>query len=458
MPIPPEQEFLQKVPLGIQGQEKTFKVKIKHVESIDLSQAAAYFRRQVSEIPERVFTVLEIIFRRVITDAGYTTYQRKYFDLNGGAKGEGKSSQNSQFRAFDFVRGFLCGVCQTEFGLALNVHLKATGIISKSYSRLDHLVASLIELPPGRSLEEAMPLGEALLRRVNENIKNLAISVCHTHLSYKVARLSTETPESFKFDYKPENGSPVQKISNFEYFRLKYPKVKISPRLPMVLLTAKKGTHMPLDVCRLKDVHFLSTKLLKDQEVQARLLSFSTLEPKIYFNSANQIVGRIGGRRSDTEDDHHHRSKNEKVKHDFGLEAFSLAAVRLNAHQLGEPKVLGAKPSERFVQPKKEAINFVVLCFDPQVKRDQLDCFVFQLAAAGEAVGLKFSPALRRSTIIKEGEVRCADDVRAVCEKKVKNTAGRLDIAFVVFPTSKFLKMRGFSTFFSKSSFPPNQS
>ncbi|KAH9408210.1 argonaute 1 [Tyrophagus putrescentiae] len=371
LPIPPEQEFLQKVPIAGQG-EKTFKVKIKHVESIDLSQAAAYFRRQVSEIPERVFTVLEIIFRRVITDAGYTTYQR------------------NQFRAFDFVRGFLCGVCQTEFGLALNVHLKATGIISKSYSRLDHL---------GRSLEEAMPLGEALLRRVNENIKNLAISVCHTHLSYKVARLSTETPETFQFDYKPkDDGSPVQKISNFEYFRLKYPKVKISPRLPMVLLTAKKGTHMPLDVCRLKDVHFLSTKLLKDQEVQARLLSFSTLEPKIYFNSANQI----------------------KVKHDFGLEAFSLAAVRLNAHQLGEPKVFGAKPSERFVQPKKEAINFVVLCFDPQVKRDQLDCFVFQLAAAGEAVGLKFSPALRRSTIIKEGEVRCADDVRAVCEKKLK--------------------------------------
>ena len=418
LPIPPEQEFTQKA--LIQGRERTFKVKIKHVERIDLSAANDFFEQKVSEIPERVFSVLEIIFKRLITDAGYTAFQRKYFDVGG---------ERENFRnIYDLVRGFLCGVRQTQFGLALNVHLKATAIISKSFKRLDHLVAKLLELNDARELEQRMPLKFYQLAKVNETIKSLVIYVCHGQkMNFKVAKLTNETPERYQFEYSENKSSPPRMITTYEYFRLKYPNVKINPRLPMVMLTKKK-TYMPLDLCLIKDVHFLSTRLLaEDTDVQSKLLTFSTLSPTVYFNSTHKIVNQIaaGGANS---------SKADEVKRDFGLEQFSLEAVRLNAHQLNEPIVHNTGPRDRFFQPQKEAIKFAVVCLDPWIKPEQLKGFVDEMIADSKTKGLKMEN-IRALKIVRQDELRCAQDVKKVCNQIDKS--GGLNYVFFVFPSGK---------------------
>ncbi len=417
LPILPEQEFLQKA--LIQGRERTFKVKIKHVERIDLSAANDFFEQKVSEIPERVFSVLEIIFKRLITDAGYTAFQRKYFDVGG---------ERENFRnIYDLVRGFLCGVRQTQFGLALNVHLKATAIISKSFKRLDHLVASLLGLKDARELEQRMPLKFYQLAKVNETIKSLVIYVCHGQkMNFKVAKLTNETPLTHKIDYKPNDGTAPRMITNLEYFRLKYPNVKINPRLPMVMLTKKK-TYMPLDLCLIKDVHFLSTRLLaEDTDVQSKLLTFSTLSPTVYFNSTHKIVNQIaaGGE----------GNKAAEVKRDFGLEQFSLEAVRLNAHQLNEPMVHNTRPFDRFYEPQKEEVKFAVVCLDPDVQLNRLKGFVEEMVREATSKGLKMKNIRGLMTVGWE-EIGCAQDVEQKCGQI--DRSGGLNYVFFVFPSGK---------------------
>lgn len=403
-------ELLQMV--MINGREKHFKIKLKHVESIDLSVANTYYnKRQVSEIPERVFSVLEIIFKQIITDnsAGFTCHQRKYFDL----KDEKKVNFDP---CFEFVRGFLCSVRPTQFGLALNVHLKATGIINRSFNRLDHLVAAILELCD-RPIPER--LNEWQLRKVNDIIKSLVIFVNHgsQKMNFKVAKLTNETPAKRTFTV----GDSKDPITTYDYFRAKYPNVRILPNLPMVMLT-KKQTYMPLDLCLIKDPHFMATKLLKDQDVQDGLLAFSTLSPTVYFNTASQIVKRIDG-----------SGQQNETKRDFGLDQFSIEAVRLNAHQLTAPKVLNDHPwNDEFYEPKKESINYVVVSFDPYVKEWQITKFVNEMVGVAKKLGLNM-PNPKRNSV--HANVKNAKDVEKECNKI--DTSG-LDLVFFVFPKCKF--------------------
>ena len=196
-------------------------------------------------------------------------------------------------------------------GLALNVHLKTTCIISRSFTRLDELVVALARLNSVNELE-TKGLNRWQLDDVNKIVRHLQIFTEHTgtKMTYKVNKIELITPRQFKFPVKGKDGKEKM-VSNFDYFQEKYQ--KNLKNLPMVEVT-KKNTRLPLELAFLVDKQFLSNTKIDPDEMVKR----ATHSPVCYFNRANEIVRRIAS--SDT-----------TTQRSFGIEAFTLDPISITA-------------------------------------------------------------------------------------------------------------------------------
>lgn len=137
-------ELSKSVEMPIDGRPRTFQVSLKRVDSVALGEALDYYNGTAASsgkvVSERIIAVFEVIFRFVISRA-FPTYQRKFFDLSD-------VSSSPKARLVDFVQGFIDSVRVTEFGLALNLHLKTSAIISKRFTDLLSLVGEVLSMSP----------------------------------------------------------------------------------------------------------------------------------------------------------------------------------------------------------------------------------------------------------------------------------------------------------------------
>ncbi|KAH9393323.1 argonaute 5 [Tyrophagus putrescentiae] len=176
------------VRLNIDGERpEDFKVKVKLVEKVPVSEVIEYYARKKNDLSERVISLFEI-FLRFIMGKHYVTFQRKLFDLNS-------ITSSPQVRLAEFVSGFTSAVRMTEFGLALNVHLKTSCVISRSLTRVSDVAHEVAGIQIGRR-----PTKQQIMD-FNRFIRSLRVYTKHSkrEVQYTVDGLVDSTVYQIKF-------------------------------------------------------------------------------------------------------------------------------------------------------------------------------------------------------------------------------------------------------------------
>lgn len=63
------------------GRPGFFKLKVKRVDRVDLSEVTSFYNKKTGDISERVLSIFEMVFRFMCTGP-YESYQRKFFDMS----------------------------------------------------------------------------------------------------------------------------------------------------------------------------------------------------------------------------------------------------------------------------------------------------------------------------------------------------------------------------------------
>ena len=130
-----KKKFVQKVQISVDGRSSDFVITLKLVEKVDSSQVIDYYKQLDLSVSDRAISVYEIFFRFLMGQK-YELFQRKFFDIS-------TSSTSPKVRLAEFVQGFSSSVRLTEFGLALNLHLKTSLMLAKDMRKLVE-IASLV--------------------------------------------------------------------------------------------------------------------------------------------------------------------------------------------------------------------------------------------------------------------------------------------------------------------------
>lgn len=404
--LPESGEFVQKA--DINGKPEFFKIMLRLVESVDLSEVSRYYKGEgVMEVSERTISVFEIIFRSLFVQAGYTWFQRKFFD----AEKSERPMRDAQFKIHDFVRGCMNSVRMTECGLMMNVHLKTSCIISRSWNMLIEVVTAYTGFNR-EQLEKGQLQGRAM-GDLNKMLRHLEIFTEHTgtKMSFKVNFILRQTPKENNFEIDGK------RITLHQYFQQKY-NITLK-NLPLVQ-TTKSRIILPLELCLMKDKQFLSNARL-NADIQAELLIASTHSPNIYFNHSNEIVKRIGG-------------VADAQGKAFGIGTVSLKPIAISGRVLPAPAMKFAGMNDKFFKPLPPMV-WAFYCFDNQIKQEELDNFIAEMRKEANAFGLKLNEP--RQVVIKK--VDTLNHVRQACDAIVADpTLKNLDLLFCGFPKSEF--------------------
>ena len=283
----------------------------------------------------------------------------------------------------DFVNGFISSVRMTEFGLALNVHLKTAGLITKSFTTLPAMVASLAGVRdlahPDQQIEEYK------WREINKVVRHLKVFTSHGKgkIGYTVDRvLPRDTPQRMTFE-----GKDGQRVTIAQYFKTAYG--MNLQALPLVQTSGKKR-YLPMELCYLVDKQFLShTKA--DKAVQNELLLKSTHAPNVYFDRCKKIVEKVS-------------SLNPALQNAFGLKTISPKPVQLVGRVLPAAPMSGRQ--NQFHKGGTVPTRWGVLVLDETVPADQVSIFVQSIQRQANALGLKFAgqpnPLMRMTVKTKE--------------------------------------------------------
>ena len=296
----------------------------------------------------------------------------------------------------------------TEFGLALNVHLKTSAIVSKSYNELVNLVCDILNLPE-QGLER---VNNRQLMQVNKILRHLKVFTKHGNrmVTYTIDRIVEKYPRDAYFQHK-EKG----KTSIHDYFKMEY-QIRLK-QLPMVHVTGKDNVHLPLELCYLQESQFLN-KTKFDMNIQRELLFKSTHQPNVYFHKVATIVNRIN------EAD----SKSGGILKKFGMDLNSKAA-RFEGRVLPTPRNLNSTNRDRFYKVAPKLPEWVVFCFDNNFNEKQLENFSRQMSAKAFELGL----TLDKPSTLRCIEIKSFEDIRNVFHNVHKKT--NADLVFVAIPS-----------------------
>ena len=129
-------------------------------------------------------------------------YQRKFFNAN-----DVTDCRNRDW--CQFAPGFANSIRMTEFGPAMNIHLKTACLISKTLNRVDELVSSFCRQSPDR-------LRDHDLRNLNKFCRHMKIFTNHCgKRTFLIERFVNVTPYDQKIDQK--------KGTIASYFKETYP-------------------------------------------------------------------------------------------------------------------------------------------------------------------------------------------------------------------------------------------
>ncbi|KAH9398919.1 argonaute 5 [Tyrophagus putrescentiae] len=195
------------------GRPSFFKLKVKRVSRVDLSEMTSFYDMKTGEINNRVLSIFEIVFRFMCTGP-FESHRQKFFDIN--------TRRPLGFKASlaDFVNGFISSLRITEFGLALNGHLKAAGLITKSFTTLPLMVASLAGVRDLDRPDQLELVPEWKWQEINQVLRRLKIFTSHTkrRMFYTVDRLMPgDTPQRMTLQLPDE-----QEMTIAAYFQTIY--------------------------------------------------------------------------------------------------------------------------------------------------------------------------------------------------------------------------------------------
>lgn len=412
-------QITEKVDVNIDQKMATFKVTLKLVDRISMSEALEYYNGKAkSAISERIISVFEAILRYVMSKS-YSSYQRKFFDLR-------QVERSPKAALVDFVQGFINSVItlftvidfifnillfqvrMTEFGLALNVHLKTSAIISKTYDRVISLVCEI-----ARVSEVALEHGleKHKLFEVNKILRHLKMVTRHGKrpIVYSIDGIVAKTPKEAIFEHKGK------KTSIYEYFKNEY-EIRLKP-LPMVRATSK-NVHIPLELCFLQESQFLN-KTKFDINVQRELLFKSTHQPNVYFHKLANIVKRIN--ESDT----------TQTLSKFGVN-LNTSAARISGRVLKAPLNLNSNNRDRFYRAGPAPPSWAIFTFDTRgMNDDDLSRFQAMLVDTARKFGLHLPPPTAKVNV----DVKDLKDVTNVLGNIAKKT--NIEFLFIGIPSRR---------------------
>ncbi|OTF77313.1 hypothetical protein BLA29_005454, partial [Euroglyphus maynei] len=267
------------VEVQIEGRRKQFQIALNMVQKIDMTHIEHYYKMSTSDLPEVMRHFLELMFQYCYTHRFYL-HQRSFFDTDPNRLMRGP------LQWVQFANGFSHGVCLTEMGLSLNIHLKTSCLISVSVDELSKLVTLV---SGGRDPSQFGP-GDIVM--VNKIIRGLKIFTTHTghKTCYTIKELIIRKPSDIKFTMK-NNEADNRSISIHDYFSEKY-KIRLS-NYPLVR-TVGKEQYIPLELCKMVDKQFLNnSKIQADPNIPNELLRVSTHKPLVYFDKLTKITNQI---------------------------------------------------------------------------------------------------------------------------------------------------------------------
>ncbi|KAJ6218814.1 hypothetical protein RDWZM_004626 [Blomia tropicalis] len=386
------------------GRPGDFIVTIKHVDSICLSHIASYFKKQTNEIPEQHMLVLDTIFRSYLTKE-FDTNQRKFFNIN--EKGIVRNS------IAQIVQGFINSARVTEFGIALNIHLKSACIISRNYTMLNELVFDLLRT------QNLNDLNDHQIRQVNKMVRHLKIFTTHgksVKNVYTIGEIISKTPKNLSFESKDGTKTTI-----FDYFKKTYG-ITLK-NFPMVKSTGKER-YLPMELCYLVDKQFLSHQKI-DQNLQQELLRSSTHSPNVYFNYTGNFINKIS-------------KINQDGQSKFGIKSISAQPARFKGRVIKAPKMKGGRT---FFSGAKYDSKWAVIVFcdnEKDVNINNLKSFVNQMRSKASQLGMN----LHKNPEVVAAQKICNEKDLLNVFQRFKTTLNGLELVFCGIPTQPIRHMK----------------
>ncbi|KAJ6224924.1 hypothetical protein RDWZM_003469 [Blomia tropicalis] len=347
--------------VNIEGRIGNFLIDLKCVRTISLSEVENYYRGKSGQvsISEEVLSIFEIIFR-FIYKKEFAINQRKFFDLS-------QIIHEPKVRICDFVQGFFSSVRMTEFGLALNVHLKTSCIISKSYTKLIELIGGILNIDL-KEFDRNFRFRPEERSKANKIIRHLKVGTMHSKqtCTYIIDRISEKYPKDEKFPYRGKS------CSIDEYFQLEYNIILKS--LPLVKIAGKNNIYLPMEMCTLVEPQFLSQNKI-DQNIQRELLFKSTHVPNVYFNKTSNFVKRIQEIDSDG------------ILKRFGIQLDPQAA-RIKGRVLPIPNTISKKMDDKFFHTVNTPPEWMIFALSEECRKNDLENFAFEMKKVANNLGL----------------------------------------------------------------------
>ena len=251
----------------------------------------------------------------------------------------------------------------TEFGLALNVHLKTSCVISRSLTKVSDVAYEVAGIQIGRR-----PTKQQIMD-FNRFIRFLRVFTKHSkrEVQYTVDGLVDSTVYQIKFMCKRAG----KEMSVADYFINEY---NITPAqdTPAVKMT-KKGAFLPLELLFLVPNQFLSNAKINTQ-IQRELLLKATNTPNVYFNKLARVVEKVAASELDTQ-------------RDFGI-SLDTSPVSFMGRVLNAPRLLNSNRNDRFNQVGQMPKRWGVFCFDSAVTQENLQSFVKMMIDRARFFGL----------------------------------------------------------------------
>ena len=266
----------------------------------------------------------------------------------------------------------------TEFGLAMNIHINSSCILSDNYLSLEKFVQDAMN---AFSLD-VQSLNPRQFKEANRILRQLKIRTTHKRKNgefvslkpYVIESILNKTPHDVSFEL---NGSV---ITIAEYFKQTYD-ITVS-RYPLVRTTSKatfskdprERINFPIEVCELLPNQFVNDSK-HDQFVKTELLRLSKTDPNVYFDKVTKIAERIS-----------------RLEPDFMEEIgfiLSPKPVKLNGRVLPLPIVNDG--NRTFHQVAKAPANWRVISFDDSCTSRDLNNFVSSFCREASKRGLNFA-------------------------------------------------------------------
>ncbi|KAH9610803.1 hypothetical protein KSS87_009985 [Heliosperma pusillum] len=218
------------------SRQRSFIFSVNLVNELKLHKLKSYLSGEVLQIPREVLQGMDVVMkenpRRNMVSIGKTFHPPGYdpnYDLGGGIAAS---------------KGFQHSLKPTSQGLALCLDYSVLAV-RKRISVLEFLKEHIYGFDLGSF--------QKLRREIQSAMKGLKVTVTHrrTKQKYLVAGLTDRRACDITFPSEDPNGqAPPKSVRLLDYFREKYPELKINPNLPC--LDVGKGgraNYLPIELC-----------------------------------------------------------------------------------------------------------------------------------------------------------------------------------------------------------------